>query len=88
MESVIFEPNSRLQTLGENSFYTDSETKIYCDSELKDEFEWPYGVTVVTEPTVTFEYNNGSDVDRKNVAFNDTVAKPADPTKDGYVFDG
>lgn len=44
------------------------------------------GVTPIY--TVRFETNGGSEAASQNVAGNGTVKKPADPTKEGYVFDG
>ncbi|MBM6938266.1 InlB B-repeat-containing protein, partial [Pseudoflavonifractor phocaeensis] len=38
--------------------------------------------------TVTFETNGGTPVDSQSVAENGTVAKPADPVRDGFTFDG
>ena len=38
------------------------------------------------EYIVTFDSNGGSPVESQNVRFGDTVKKPADPTKQGYVF--
>jgi len=37
--------------------------------------------------TVTFSTGNGSAIPPKLVSYGDTVAKPADPVRDGYVFD-
>ncbi len=38
--------------------------------------------------TVTFNSQGGSRVDAKTVRYNSTVAKPANPTRTGYVFGG
>ena len=38
--------------------------------------------------TVTFDTNGGSAVKSASVARNSKVTKPADPTKDGFIFDG
>jgi uncharacterized repeat protein (TIGR02543 family) len=38
--------------------------------------------------TVTFDTNGGSEIDPVVLAKGETVAKPADPTSDGYVFGG
>ena len=47
-------------------------------------------IPVVTPETytVTFNTNGGSTVESVAVEDGKTVAKPADPTKDGYTFDG
>ena len=44
------------------------------------------GVTPIY--TVRFETNGGSEAASQNIAGNGTAKKPADPTKEGYVFDG
>jgi uncharacterized repeat protein (TIGR02543 family) len=38
--------------------------------------------------TVTFESNGGSEAEAQTVGPGDKVAKPVDPAKDGYLFDG
>lgn len=49
------------------------------------------GETPNPEPeiyTVTFETNGGSSIESQAVEEGNTVLKPADPTKEGYTFDG
>ena len=41
-----------------------------------------------TRYTVTFETNGGSHVEKARVARNKQLDKPADPTKEGFAFDG
>lgn len=38
--------------------------------------------------TVAFNSNGGSDVAAQTVTYNGTAARPADPTRSGYTFDG
>ena len=38
--------------------------------------------------TVTFNSNGGSSVNSSTIKENETAAKPADPTKEGFIFDG
>lgn len=38
--------------------------------------------------TVTFETNGGTEVASKEVEYNKTISKPADPEKEGYTFNG
>ena len=45
-----------------------------------------YGVKQAV--TVTFDSNQGTAVDSQLVPVGDKVAKPADPTKEGYIFTG
>ena len=47
-----------------------------------------YAVWTINRYLVRFNPQGGSDVDSQYVSYNDTVAKPADPTRTGYVFDG
>ena len=42
----------------------------------------------VEQFTVTFNSNGGSTVESLKVNENTTLTKPADPTKEGYLFDG
>ena len=42
----------------------------------------------VNSYTVTFDSQQGSAVDSATVAYDASVPKPADPTRDGYAFDG
>jgi uncharacterized repeat protein (TIGR02543 family) len=44
--------------------------------------------TTTTNYTVTFNSNSGSAVDSRTVTANTKVAKPADPTKEGFTFAG
>ena len=46
------------------------------------------GGSAVTNYTVTFDSNGGSSVTKQTVASGKTVSEPADPTREGYVFDG
>ena len=47
-------------------------------------------VTIIlsTECIVRFESNGGSEIEEQKVLFGETVVKPEDPTRDGYIFDG
>ena len=42
----------------------------------------------MNEYTVTFESNGGSSVESQTVKYSEKVAKPEDPTREGYTFDG
>lgn len=42
----------------------------------------------INQYTVTFNTNGGSDVDSLSVDYGEKVEKPADPTREGYTFDG
>lgn len=45
-------------------------------------------LTEKVEYTITFDSNDGSTVESQTVQKDLTVDKPADPTKEGYIFDG
>ncbi|MBQ6602394.1 MAG: InlB B-repeat-containing protein [Eubacterium sp.] len=45
-------------------------------------------VIVGTECTVTFVSNGGSEVEAQKVQFGEKIKKPADPTREGYDFNG
>lgn len=38
--------------------------------------------------TVTFDANGGTDVPSQELRYGNLIAEPADPTREGYVFDG
>ncbi len=42
----------------------------------------------INKITVTFETNGGSDIAKQVLELNDLINKPADPTKEGFVFAG
>ncbi len=72
--------------------------KLCSDAELKNEFNnnetaiksdtTLYVLVKVKMVKVTFDTDGGSSVDPAEVPFGSTVAKPAEPTKDGYTFNG
>jgi len=47
-----------------------------------------YAVWTIKQYLVWFDSHVGSSVDSQYVDYNDTVAKPADPTRSGYIFEG
>lgn len=72
----------------------------YADEGLTQPFDFNTSITKDTEIfakwiskstttyTVTFNTNGGSKVEPQAVEKNGKVSKPADPTRDGYTFDG
>ena len=48
---------------------------------------WKDFFNYINPSTVTFSTGNGSAIPPKLVSYGDTVAKPADPVRDGYVLD-
>lgn len=47
-----------------------------------------YALLTSTSCTVSFESNGGSSVKEQGIPFGGTVVRPADPTRDGFVFAG
>lgn len=47
-----------------------------------------YALLTSTSCTVSFESNGGSPVNGQGIPFGGTVVRPADPTRDGFVFAG
>ena len=70
----------------------------YSDENLSQEWDFDkstvaedinlYAKWTLNQYTITFDTDGGSDVDSLSVDYGDTVTKPADPTRDGYTFDG
>ena len=57
-----------------------------CDNSNKEPVEPP--VTEKEDITVTFEVNGGSAINKLTIKAGDKVTKPADPTKEDYIFSG
>ena len=93
LQSVTFAPNSGLKTIENEAFGRCHKDLIICYSDergkqaLKDAGVSP-DLIKPAKPTVTFDSNDGTTVDSQTVANGGTVAEPAAPTKDGYVFAG
>ena len=83
---------------GDTSTYLDADTTSFTldGNYVADENGGFLSITaniVADEPdeetfTVTFDSNGGSSVNAQTVESGKTVAKPADPTRDGYDFEG
>ncbi|MDE7264127.1 MAG: InlB B-repeat-containing protein [Anaeroplasmataceae bacterium] len=58
-----------------------------CKNDKKEPDDKP-PVTEVTKYTVTFNVNGGSSVSAQSVETGKLVTKPADPTREGYIFAG
>ena len=93
LQSVTFAPNSGLKTIENEAFGRCHKDLIFCYSDergkqaLKDAGVSP-DLIKPAKPTVTFDSNDGTTVDSQTVANGGTVAEPAAPTKDGYIFAG
>ena len=94
LENVTFAPGSKLETIGKNAFSDCHKDLIiyYSNKEVKQALTGA-GVSAdrikPENPTVTFDFDNGTEAEAKLVENNKTVAKPkTDPAKDGYIFAG
>ena len=70
---------------------TDGTTVVYfTDAQAANDYAKESGAQApeVLKVTVTFDSNQGTAVDSQLVPVGDKVAKPADPTKEGYTFSG
>ena len=69
----------------------DGTTVVYfTDAQAANDYAKESGAQApeVLKVTVTFDSNEGTAVDSQLVPVGDKVAKPADPTKEGYTFSG
>ena len=93
LQSVTFAPDSKLKTI-ENEAFEDCHKDLiicYSNESVKTALKnagVSAGIIKPANPTVTFISNGGTTVDRQTVANGGTVAEPAAPTKDGYIFAG
>ena len=68
----------------------------YLDSNLTQKYNYEEltGNTILyakwedSKYTVSFETNRGSSVAAQEILYNNTVTKPNDPTRSGYIFEG
>ena len=68
----------------------DGTVVYFTDAQSANDYAKESGAQApkVLKVTVTFDSNQGTAVDSQLVAVGDKVAKPADPTRKGYVFSG
>ncbi len=68
---------------------TDGTVVYFTDAQSANNYAKESGAAPkVLKVTVTFDSNQGTAVDSQLVAVGNKVAKPADPTKEGYTFTG
>ena len=69
---------------------TDGTVVYFTDAQSANDYAKESGAHApeVLKVTVNFDSNQGSAVGSQLVAVGDKVAKPADPTKEGYTFSG
>lgn len=68
----------------------DGTVVYFTDAQSANNYAQESGAQApkVLKVTVTFDSNQGTAVDSQLVAIGDKVAKPADPTREGYIFSG
>lgn len=80
------------KTVQKFSYWTDKPfgTELVLDNEIEvtSAMNVYAAYTVVKTYTVTFDSNGGSSVSSVEVEEGQTVNKPANPTRSGYIFDG
>ena len=99
LKKVVFESPSKLNYVSNGNFNGCSEDLIICcmDKNVIEKLTETGDMNKEnvdrnrikpTYPTVTFDFDNGSDVKTEKVENGKTISAPAAPTKDGYVFAG
>ena len=98
LKKVVFESPSKLNYVSNGNFSGCSEDLIICCMDEKviekltetgdmNKGNVDRNIIKPTYPTVTFNFDNGSEVKTEKVENGKTISKPeTDPTKDGYVF--
>ena len=91
LESVIFEPGSKLNTVENFAFYNCNKATIYCEESKNDILGGKCGNIKslnALNPVVTFEVD-GKEFEKQNAKDNHFRAvRPENPTKKGYAFTG
>ena len=90
MEFSSVQPDGSTKLLNAKDFIPDSMVK---SQEIKVNISGGSGSTGgggggISSYTVTFDSQGGSKIDSIRVNRNETVSKPADPTREGYTFGG
>ena len=100
LKKVVFESPSKLNYVSNGNFSGCSEDLIICCMDeivikkLTETGDMNKGNVdrdriKPTYPTVTFDFDNGTKAENKQVKNDEKVPKPeTDPTKDGYIFAG
>ncbi len=98
LKKVVFESPSKLDYVSNGNFSGCSENLIICcmDEKVIEKLTKTGDMNKgnvdrnrikPTYPTVTFDFDNGSEVKTEKVENGNTIFKPeTDPTKDGYIF--
>ena len=71
-----------------DGWFEDGNTNSYLFNTMEERNIVLKAKWKINQYSITFNSNGGSVVDKITQNYNTTVAKPADPTRDGYVFLG
>ena len=91
LTKVIFESPSKLDTVDENAFKGCSATIYYSDETAKNALisgKVDADRIKPLTPTVTFDFDNGTEAENKQVKNGEKVTPPTVPTKEDYIFAG
>ena len=94
LKSVTFAPGSQLKKVDKKAFVDCPNLVIYYNDEGVESALLEGNVTTADKikpanPTVTFDFDNGTEAEAKPVENGNTIPKPTTaPTKKGYIFAG
>ena len=94
LKSVTFAPGSQLKKVDTNAFVDCPNLVIYYNDKGVESALLEGNVTTADKikpanPTVTFDFDNGTEAEAKPVKNGNTIPKPTTaPTKKGYIFAG
>ena len=94
LKSVTFAPGSQLKKVDTKAFVDCPNLVIYYNDEGVESALLEGNVTTADKikpanPTVTFDFDNGTETEAKPVENGNTIPKPTTaPTKKGYIFAG
>ena len=93
LKSVTFAPGSKLKKVDTNAFVDCPNLVIYYNDEGVESALLEGNVTTADKikpanPTVTFDFDNGTEAENKQVENSEKVTPPTAPTKKGYIFAG
>ena len=94
LKSVTFAPGSQLKKVDKKAFVDCPNLVIYYNDEGVESALLEGNVTTADKikpanPTVTFDFDNGTEAKNKQVENGSAVDKPeTDPTKEDYIFAG
>ena len=93
LKSVTFAPGSQLKKVDKKAFVDCPNLVIYYNDKGVESALLEGNVTTADKikpanPTVTFDFDNGTEAENKQVENGEKVIPPTVPTKKGYIFAG